>query len=118
MPSDFAFSIDITRHAEAPSESCDELPAVTEPWPLFVSNTGGSFSRPSSLVSGRLHSSLSTYHSSVLPIFLVSGSMMPRVTCMGAISSLKNPSSRSEEHTSELQSPYVISYAVFCLKKK
>src|ERR1051325_10647114 len=23
-----------------------------------------------------------------------------------------------EEHTSELQSPYVISYAVFCLKKK
>src|ERR1051325_11884720 len=27
-------------------------------------------------------------------------------------------SPRSEEHTSELQSPYVISYAVFCLKKK
>src|ERR1051325_12151193 len=25
---------------------------------------------------------------------------------------------RSEEHTSELQSPYVTSYAVFCLKKK
>src|ERR1051325_10680403 len=25
---------------------------------------------------------------------------------------------RSEEHTSELQSPYVISYAVFCLKKR
>src|ERR1051325_3258094 len=25
---------------------------------------------------------------------------------------------RSEEHTSELQSPYVISYPVFCLKKK
>src|ERR1051325_809495 len=25
---------------------------------------------------------------------------------------------QSEEHTSELQSPYVISYAVFCLKKK
>src|ERR1051325_1597773 len=25
---------------------------------------------------------------------------------------------RSEEHTSELQSPYVISYAVFCLKTK
>ena len=25
---------------------------------------------------------------------------------------------RSEEHTSELQSPYVIAYAVFCLKKK
>src|SRR5213592_3265563 len=27
-------------------------------------------------------------------------------------------SPRSEEHTSELQSRYVISYAVFCLKKK
>ena len=26
--------------------------------------------------------------------------------------------SRSEEHTSELQSPEAISYAVFCLKKK
>src|ERR1051325_3960711 len=26
--------------------------------------------------------------------------------------------SRSEEHTSELQSPYVISHAVFCLKKR
>src|ERR1051325_12223792 len=28
------------------------------------------------------------------------------------------PGHRSEEHTSELQSPYVISYAVFCLKNK
>src|SRR5213079_3731695 len=28
------------------------------------------------------------------------------------------PAGRSEEHTSELQSPVVISYAVFCLKKK
>src|ERR1051325_912953 len=30
---------------------------------------------------------------------------------------LKSQQGRSEEHTSELQSPYVISYAVFCLKK-
>src|SRR3546814_8665962 len=30
----------------------------------------------------------------------------------------KNPSGRSEEHTSELQSLMRISYAVFCLKKK
>src|SRR6184192_1002398 len=29
-----------------------------------------------------------------------------------------SPTSRSEEHTSELQSPIDISYAVFCLKKK
>src|SRR5213082_3840211 len=28
------------------------------------------------------------------------------------------PGQRSEEHTSELQSPDTISYAVFCLKKK
>src|ERR1051325_11868264 len=30
----------------------------------------------------------------------------------------EHQSLRSEEHTSELQSPYVISYAVFCLKQK
>ena len=30
----------------------------------------------------------------------------------------RNPSIRSEEHTSELQSHSFISYAVFCLKKK
>src|SRR3546814_2976299 len=30
----------------------------------------------------------------------------------------RSPSSRSEEHTSELQSLMRISYAVFCLKKK
>src|SRR5213082_3827659 len=29
-----------------------------------------------------------------------------------------SPPTRSEEHTSELQSPDTISYAVFCLKKK
>src|SRR5216117_4486115 len=32
--------------------------------------------------------------------------------------SLTNPVDRSEEHTSELQSPFLNSYAVFCLKKK
>ena len=30
----------------------------------------------------------------------------------------RDEESRSEEHTSELQSHYSISYAVFCLKKK
>src|SRR5216117_948546 len=34
---------------------------------------------------------------------------------MGVFSFRRN---RSEEHTSELQSPFLISYAVFCLKKK
>ena len=30
---------------------------------------------------------------------------------------INQPNNRSEEHTSELQSPGIISYAVFCLKK-
>src|SRR3546814_5625495 len=34
------------------------------------------------------------------------------------LNSLTNVNSRSEEHTSELQSLMRISYAVFCLKKK
>src|ERR1051325_11866555 len=34
----------------------------------------------------------------------------------GQLGSLVRVVARSEEHTSELQSPYVISYAVFCLK--
>src|SRR5213079_3771533 len=37
--------------------------------------------------------------------------------CLTAVPSAPAPT-RSEEHTSELQSPVVISYAVFCLKKK
>ena len=36
------------------------------------------------------------------------------VFCLGT----EGSNSRSEEHTSELQSPVPISYAVFCLKKK
>src|SRR6184192_1674290 len=35
-----------------------------------------------------------------------------------ALGRLGEPSAASEEHTSELQSPIDISYAVFCLKKK
>src|SRR3546814_4442115 len=37
---------------------------------------------------------------------------------LGELSDLDGPPSRSEEHTSELQSLMRISYAVFCLKKK
>src|SRR5260370_6592929 len=36
---------------------------------------------------------------------------------VGASSDRRRPATRSEEHTSELQS-HLISYAVFCLKKK
>ncbi len=54
MPSSSAFSLDMTRAAAAPSESGDELPAVTEPpW----ANAGGSLARPSRVVSGRGSSS-------------------------------------------------------------
>src|SRR3546814_8401271 len=40
----------------------------------------------------------------------------PPFFCSGA--SVTRPGTRSEEHTSELQSLMRISYAVFCLKKK
>src|ERR1051325_2957594 len=41
-----------------------------------------------------------------------------RVQEDGAVGRVGQTRDRSEEHTSELQSPYVISYAVFCLKKQ
>src|SRR3546814_6999589 len=40
------------------------------------------------------------------------------LSSIASITSLTTASSRSEEHTSELQSLMRISYAVFCLKKK
>src|SRR5213595_4176704 len=40
------------------------------------------------------------------------------LTLDGAVHPIDQVTKRSEEHTSELQSPSVISYAVFCLKKK
>src|SRR3546814_6344817 len=50
------------------------------------------------------------------------GSTLPTISSLRlsgvAISSSMLPRSRSEEHTSELQSLMRISYAVFCLKKK
>src|ERR1051325_2764089 len=44
-------------------------------------------------------------------------SMIAIVAGVPAIRELTVGRLRSEEHTSELQSPYVISYAVFCLTK-
>ena len=58
-PSAWARSRDISSATDAPSESCDELPAVTVPWPLFGSKYGLSDRSPSIVVSGRLHSSVS-----------------------------------------------------------
>src|SRR3546814_9293056 len=42
----------------------------------------------------------------------------PQIIIRGEIPALTRDQSRSEEHTSELQSLMRISYAVFCLKKK
>src|SRR3546814_1067566 len=44
------------------------------------------------------------------------GAAIPGAECLVRINA--TPQSRSEEHTSELQSLMRISYAVFCLKKK
>ncbi|SVJ77531.1 Uncharacterised protein [Klebsiella pneumoniae] len=60
-PSASAFSRLISRVIEAPSESCEALPAVTEP---SSANAGFSEARPSRVVSGRLQSSRSTTPSS------------------------------------------------------
>src|SRR3546814_2809451 len=43
---------------------------------------------------------------------------VPVMWCFSRYSTFSSDSSRSEEHTSELQSLMRISYAVFCLKKK
>ena len=86
-PSGSARLRSISKTAAAPSASCDALPAVTVPWPLVGSKCGLSDRNPSSVVSGRLHSSCSNRTSSVpatAPVFL---SRMARVTRIGAISS-------------------------------
>ena len=41
----------------------------------------------------------------------------PIFTVLEVVAEVLVPFVRSEEHTSELQSPSIISYAVFCLKK-
>src|ERR1051325_10789343 len=51
-----------------------------------------------------------------LPIFLLRAAALEQIC--SDIETHPERDWRSEEHTSELQSPYVISYAVFCLKKK
>src|SRR6187200_3785186 len=55
-----------------------------------------------------------------LPICPAAGSPAPGLRAEAPSSRPRSPSGRcrSEEHTSELQSPDTISYAVFCLKKK
>src|SRR3546814_8617185 len=46
------------------------------------------------------------------------GSIVSRPRVIGSATGSSSSQSRSEEHTSELQSLMRISYAVFCLKKK
>ena len=70
---------------------------------------------------------LSTFYRSTLWLWLVVSILSNTVTWYiqvqiawvpGIQKKVYNGSPRSEEHTSELQSPVPISYAVFCLKKK
>ena len=56
--SSLALSSDITKVTEAPSDNWDEFPAVTDPF--SGSKTGFKDDKPSRVVSGLLHSSLST----------------------------------------------------------
>ncbi|MNP11846.1 hypothetical protein D3C76_1040550 [compost metagenome] len=87
-PSASALSRLISRVMEAPSESCEALPAVTEP---SSAKTGFSEFRPSRVVSGRLQSSWSTTASSTRfsPVALSSTSYF---TAIGTISSANRPS--------------------------
>src|SRR3546814_2859295 len=63
-------------------------------------------------------------HCASLPSASASNARLPRRFHSASMSPASSPrprparSSRSEEHTSELQSLMRISYAVFCLKKK
>ncbi|MNG07881.1 hypothetical protein D3C84_912030 [compost metagenome] len=86
-PSSSAFSRLITRVMDAPSDSCDELPAVTEP---SSANTGFNPARLSRVVSGRLQSSRSTTPSRICtcPVALSSTRYF---TAIGTISSSNNP---------------------------
>ncbi|MCY1553586.1 hypothetical protein D9M68_900860 [compost metagenome] len=87
-PSSSALSRLISRVMEAPSDSCEELPAVTEP---SSENTGLRDARPSRVVSARLQSSRSTTPSTMRfsPVALSSTKYF---TLIGTISSSNRPS--------------------------
>src|SRR3546814_5776416 len=62
------------------------------------------------------YDTFSNYSLSIVPLFLLMGQFATRGGMSKAL--FKAAETRSEEHTSELQSLMRISYAVFCLKKK
>ena len=82
IPSSCAFERRIKRTAEAPSETCDALPAVVEP-PFW--NAGLSFASPAMVVPLRGPSSLSTTITCSSPL------ASSIVVVMGTISDLKYP---------------------------
>src|SRR6187397_1136430 len=98
-------------------------PTTTEPsrWPRRISRLASFFffndTAPTEIYT--VYNTLSL--PDALPIWT-------RTSCAAGSTTVRNPASpmarltrnaaRSEEHTSELQSLYTISYAVFCLKKK
>ena len=89
-PSSSALSSDITKLTEAPSDNCEELPAVTEPF--SGSKTGFNPAKPSNVVPGLLHSSLSTVTSTSFdsPVSLFVSNIF---VFIGTISSVNNPAS-------------------------
>src|SRR6184192_2547320 len=81
--------------------------------------------RPASVVKELLENALDAGAKTVRIEVEQGGKHMIRVTDDGhgmthddALLAFERHATRSEEHTSELQSPIDISYAVFCLKKK
>src|SRR3546814_5949414 len=75
--------------------------------------TTASATRISTSPVGRLGFTASGARATTLPVTVTTLSLRS-----DSITSKAGPSTRSEEHTSELQSLMRISYAVFCLKKK
>jgi hypothetical protein len=77
----------ITITKAAPSEVCDEFPAVTEP---PMANTGLNLDNPSTVVSVRIPSSVATTNSRVF--FFMFSSTYVSFTVIGTTSSLNLPS--------------------------
>src|ERR1043165_8680813 len=77
---------------------------------------------PRDCLNNRLHNDIAACYSGRLPIVSSYpahfGEEPPLVGTGGAGNIFFGNCNRSEEHTSELQSRGLISYAVFCLKKK
>src|SRR5213082_3106473 len=112
-PSYAVFCLKKKKQELARSSSRDSMSALppAPPHPVFVFFFNDTATTEIYTVSDTL-----SLHDA-LPIFV--GHRSPRTYAAANVLSVRrSESARSEEHTSELQSPDTISYAVFCLKKK